>query len=255
MMMSRLKLEGVWSTNRLASSATGVASSNQVLIVVAVISPSMRESTLGQISAGKFTERPPLSENINSALLYQKIALKATYTTKKRISFFKDFSTGPGSALLPRYLLGTGGCGPGTPWSRAAVRCTMAARLEGGCGLHRPARVDALPDGPRRITHPIWWYVRCTCLGNAAPDCGAPDLPQSLFPAPPEMPPGSARPIFYLYDLLAPLCAYPPRFCAGAALVAARLAGGLGGEERGGRGQAPPLRVSVGRGGPNGHKM
>ena len=69
------------------------------------------------------------------------------------------------------------------------------------------------------------------------------------------MPPGSARLGFYLYGLLAPLCAYPPRFCVGAALVAARLAGGLGEEERGGRGQAPPLRVSVGRGGPNGHKM
>ena len=196
---------------------------------------------MGQISAGKFTERPPLSENINSTLLYQKIALKATYTTKKRISFFEDFSTGPGSALLPRYLLGTGGYGPGTPWSRAAVRCTMAARLEGGCGPYRPARVDALPDGPRLITHPIWRYVRCTCLGNAAPDCGAP-----------EMPPGSARPGFYLYGLLAPLCAYPPRFCVVAALVAARLAGGLGEEERGGRGQAPPLRVSVGRAGPMG---
>ena len=37
-----------------------------------------------------------------------------------------------------------------------------------------------------------------------------------------------------------------------AALVAARLAGGLGEEERGGRGQAPPLRVSVGRAGPMG---
>ncbi|GAA6308971.1 hypothetical protein F260042K2_48000 [Flavonifractor plautii] len=86
--------------------------------------------------------------------------------------------------------------------------------------------------------------MRCTCLGNATPDCGAP-----------EMPPGSARLGFYLYGLLAPLCAYPPRFCVGAALVAARLAGGLGEEERGGRGKAPPLRVSVGRGGPNGHKM
>ena len=59
--MSRLKLEGVWSTNRLDSSATGVASSNQVLMVVAVISPSIRERTLAQRSAGKFTERPPLS--------------------------------------------------------------------------------------------------------------------------------------------------------------------------------------------------
>ena len=164
-MMSRLKLEGVWSTNRLASSATGVASSNQVLIVVAVISPSMRESTLGQISAGKFTERPPLSENINSTLLYQKIALKATYTTKKRISFFEDFSTGPGSALLPRYLLGTGGCGPGTPW--AAVRCTMAARLEGGCGPYRPARVDALPDGPGGL--PTQFGGMCAVLAWATP--------------------------------------------------------------------------------------
>ena len=85
----------------------------------------------------------------------------------------------------------------------------MAARLEGGCGPYRPARVDALPDGPRLITHPIWRHVRCTCLGNATPDCGAPDLPRSLFPALPEMPPGSARPVFYLYG---PLCAYPPRF-------------------------------------------
>ena len=91
--------------------------------------------------------------------------------------------------------------------------------------------------------------MRCTCLGNATPDCGAPDLPRSLFPALPEMPPGSARPVFYLYG---PLCAYPPRFRVGAALVAARLAGGLGEEERGGRGQAPPLRVSVGRAGPMG---
>ena len=57
---------------------------------------------------------------------------------------------------------------------------------------------------------------------------------------------------FPLHVLLAPLCAYPPRFCVVAALVAARLAGGLGEEERGGRGQAPPLRVSVGRAGPMG---
>jgi len=49
---------------------------------------------------------------------------------------------------------------------------------------------------PRRITHPIWRHVRCTCLGNATPDCGAPDLPRSLFPALPEMPPGFARPVF-----------------------------------------------------------
>ena len=139
---------------------------------------------MGQISAGKFTERPPLSENINSTLLYQKIALKATYTTKKRISFFKDFSTGPGSALLPRYLLGTGGCGPGTPWSRAAVRCTMAARLEGGCGPYRPARVDALPDGPGGLptqfggmcavlawATPPRTAVRRTCRGPCSPLC------------------------------------------------------------------------------------
>ena len=139
---------------------------------------------MGQISAGKFTERPPLSENINSTLLYQKIALKATYTTKNRISFFKDFSTGPGSALLPRYLLGTGGCGPGTPWSRAAVRCTMAARLEGGCGPYRPARVDALPDGPGGLptqfggmcavlawATPPRTAVRRTCRGPCSPLC------------------------------------------------------------------------------------
>ena len=139
---------------------------------------------MGQISAGKFTERPPLSENINSTLLYQKIALKATYTTKKRISFFEDFSTGPGSALLPRYLLGTGGYGPGTPWSRAAVRCTMAARLEGGCGPYRPARVDALPDGPGGLptqfggmcavlawATPPRTAVRRTCRGPCSPLC------------------------------------------------------------------------------------
>ena len=138
---------------------------------------------MGQISAGKFTERPPLSENINSTLLYQKIALKATYTTKKE-SLFKDFSTGPGSALLPRYLLGTGGCGPGTPWSRAAVRCTMAARLEGGCGPYRPARVDALPDGPGGLptqfggmcavlawATPPRTAVRRTCRGPCSPLC------------------------------------------------------------------------------------
>ncbi|BFK70315.1 hypothetical protein I3000191B1_36390 [Flavonifractor plautii] len=73
--------------------------------------------------------------------------------------------------------------------------------------------------------------MRCTCLCNAAPDCGAPDLPQSLFPAPPEMPPGSARPVFYLYG---PLCAYPPSFCVGAALVAGRREVWAGRKEAGG---------------------
>ncbi|WP_432490418.1 hypothetical protein, partial [Flavonifractor plautii] len=37
-------------------------------------------------------------------------------------------------------------------------------------------------------------------------------------------------------------------FSVGAALVAARTAGVWGGEERGGRGQAPPIRVSIERG-------
>ena len=103
-----LEVGGGVEHNRLASSATGVASSNQVLIVVAVISPSMRESTLGQISAGKFTERPPLSENINSTLLYQKIALKATYTTKKRISFLKIFPPVRDRRCFPVTCLGLG---------------------------------------------------------------------------------------------------------------------------------------------------
>ena len=51
--MSRLKLDGVWRTNLSASSEMARASSNQVLMVVAVISASMSESTLAQMSAGE----------------------------------------------------------------------------------------------------------------------------------------------------------------------------------------------------------
>ena len=53
-MMSRLKLEGVCRTKVSSSRETAMASSNQVLMVVAVISPSIRVSTLAQISAGEF---------------------------------------------------------------------------------------------------------------------------------------------------------------------------------------------------------
>ena len=167
----------------------------------------------------------------------------------------------------------------------------MAARLEGGCGPYRPARVDALPDGPGGL--PTQFGGMCAVLaGNATPDCGAPDLPRSLFPALPEMPPGSARPVFYLYGPpmrlpSALLChaaaaarrhtAYPSAkntlrlrrncfFVCGVRCAAAPPASALlrrggpsgrpaeawDGEERGGRGQVPPLRVSVGRAGPMG---
>ena len=60
----------------------------------------------------------------------------------------------------------------------------MAARLEGGCGPYRPARVDALPDGPGGLptqfggmcavlawATPPRTAVRRTCRGPCSPLC------------------------------------------------------------------------------------
>ena len=69
------------------------------------------------------------------------------------------------------------GLWPRTPWGRAAVRGTMAARPESSCGPHRPARIDASPDGPRLISPQTWKHLRCTRLGRAATDCGGPESP------------------------------------------------------------------------------
>ena len=243
----------------------------------------MRESTLGQISAGKFTERPPLSENINSTLLYQKIALKATYTTKTLLRF----STRPGSALSsPVTCLGLR-LRPRNPWSRAAVRCTMAARLEGGCGPYRPARVDALPTAPAdyppnlaacALYLPGQRHPGLRCAGLAAvPVPGSAGNAAALRPAcflplwsPMRLPPRFSVTL----QLLRRHTTYPSaktpcacgfgsfrlrmryafssflRFCVGAA--GNHPAEAWDGEERGGRGQVPPLRVSVGRAGPMG---
>ena len=208
MMMSRLKLEGVWSTNRLASSATGVASSNQVLIVVAVISPSMRESTLGQISAGKFTERPPLSENINSTLLYQKIALKQRILLKKESLFLKISPPGRDRRCFPVTCLGLGAAAPEphgagrryvVRWRQdlKAVAARIGRRVSMLC-LTAPA--DYPPNlAACALYLPGQRHPGLRCAGLAAVP-----VPRSAGNAA-----GSARPVFYLYG---PLCAYPPRF-------------------------------------------
>ena len=52
--MSRLNVEGVYSTNWLASREIARVSSNQVLMVVGVISDSIKISTLAQMSSGEF---------------------------------------------------------------------------------------------------------------------------------------------------------------------------------------------------------
>ena len=56
-----LEIGGGMEDKRLASKETALASSNQVLMVVAVISASMRESILAQTSAGEFMSNHPFT--------------------------------------------------------------------------------------------------------------------------------------------------------------------------------------------------
>ena len=167
----------------------------------------------------------------------------------------------------------------------------MAARLEGGCGPYRPARVDALPDGPGGLptqfggmcavlawATPPRTAVRRTCRGPCSPLCRkCRRAPPGLFftsmvPYAPTL-----RASCHAAAAARHHTAYPSAkntlrlrrncfFVCGVRCAAAPPASALlrrggpsgrpaeawDGEERGGRGQVPPLRGSVGRAGPMG---
>ena len=246
---------------------------------------------MGQISAGKFTERPPLSENINSTLLYQKIALKATYTTKKRISFSKIFPPVRDRRCFSVTCLELGAAAPEphgagrryvVRWRQdlKAVAARIGRRVSmlcltapadyppnlAACALYLPgqrhpglrcAGLAAVPV-PRSAGNaaglrpacflPLWSPMRlpsallCHAAAAARRHTAYPSAKNTLR---------LRRNCFFVCGVR---CAAAP---PASALLrrggpSGRPAEAWDGEERGGRGQVPPLRVSVGRAGPMG---
>ena len=110
------------------------------------------------------------------------------------------------------------GLRPRTPWGRAA-----AGRNRCGSG-----RVPVGADAPGRLLLPLRGNSPSAHIGPSSSDGSALSVTlhlfatRSLFPAPPEMPPGFAWPVFRPARLTVPLLTTAPRFCVGAALVAAR---------------------------------
>ena len=83
-------------------------------------------------------------------------------------------------------------------------------------------------DAPGRLLLPLRGNSPSAHIGPPASDGSALSVTlhlfatRSLFPAPPEMPPDFARPVFRPARLTVPLLTTAPRFFVGAALVAAR---------------------------------